>query len=738
MRSNRLGWRARATTRMLALGMALSAIAGMRPAFASPGDIFTIPAPAVGSDPPKATPLQDGDASVSQTGAMQYGYPIAVPPGRNGMQPRLSLSYSSQGPIYGTLAAGWSLSGLPIITLDTSQGRMVAAANGTKTYQSSMAGGRYLVQVEEPTDNDTTAFRAQNDDTFTRYEKGNSDRPFRWKALTSDGMTYFFGEPAHIAGTPDNPSSPCSIVSDEYAPLTSQMDSFGNTVNYYYSIGALTSECRIQKITWGENANIGTVYPGFASVSFSYGNPKVHLCSNAPVGSLTSYRTGTPITTGASELDSITVTAYAPGSSTADHTRTYGLTYDSGAASCSAQHAAFRQLDAINETAVGTNSPSVSLPAVTFGYGSATLTYPDQQHTTPLSPGWVVPLTGLTANLATGMRYDPNATEAFQKWPTVEAMMIDVDGDGLLDRVTSVPTTVGGVLECGAKWQRNEGYVNGLLTFAPGIPISLPTLKWADTLGSYNGGTQPNSHTTQPYMKPTPEGCSLNYQVTWYQNSNPNMTGECNPNFASCTAGSVCSDQDDCVTTASNPKPTYLAYRWVDIDGDGLLDIVASVAQGSPNFYNLHQGVGVTGGSAPAEPAIFGSFPSCPGTQPGGAVGGVYTMCGGWYPWFVYKNLGYGTFGSTPQIIYQPVPLETDTGDSSLTASPIGQTQGVLDLDGDGLPDGVGTGSFAWGVNANNGSGQFVRPVGSLGYSFPSGSGDQLSAIQCPNPSVPT
>lgn len=90
----------------------------------APGDIFSIPAPVVGSDPPKASDIADGDASVStQTGALQYSYPIRVPPGRNGMVPQLALSYSSQAPIYGGIAAGWSLS-IPEIREDTSQGRL--------------------------------------------------------------------------------------------------------------------------------------------------------------------------------------------------------------------------------------------------------------------------------------------------------------------------------------------------------------------------------------------------------------------------------------------------------------------------------------------------------------------------------------------------------------------------------------------------------------------------------------
>ncbi|HEY5949321.1 MAG TPA: SpvB/TcaC N-terminal domain-containing protein, partial [Kofleriaceae bacterium] len=96
----------------------------IRPATGSPGDIFSVPAPAIGADPPKATDIKDGDASVAtQTGALQYSYPIQVPPGRNGMAPQLAISYSSQAPTYGALAAGWSLS-VPIIREDFSQGRL--------------------------------------------------------------------------------------------------------------------------------------------------------------------------------------------------------------------------------------------------------------------------------------------------------------------------------------------------------------------------------------------------------------------------------------------------------------------------------------------------------------------------------------------------------------------------------------------------------------------------------------
>ena len=151
----------RLSSRVLALAMALSAIVSIRAA-AAPGDIYQMGAPAIGSAPPKAADISAGDASVStQTGAFQYGYPIPVPPGRNGMKPSLSLAYSSQSPIYGGIANGWAL-GVAMISLDTSNGRLVSQElNAPKPYVSSMAGGRPLIPVTEPMTSDAAqAYRA--------------------------------------------------------------------------------------------------------------------------------------------------------------------------------------------------------------------------------------------------------------------------------------------------------------------------------------------------------------------------------------------------------------------------------------------------------------------------------------------------------------------------------------------------------------------------------------------------
>src|SRR5262249_25421286 len=103
----------------------------------APGDIFSVPAPAIFSDAPNARDTEPGDTGVStNNGRLSYNYVVRVPPGRQGMQPSLALTYSSRAPIYGGIAAGWSLS-LPAIGEDTSLGHLRTHSPELETAQCS-------------------------------------------------------------------------------------------------------------------------------------------------------------------------------------------------------------------------------------------------------------------------------------------------------------------------------------------------------------------------------------------------------------------------------------------------------------------------------------------------------------------------------------------------------------------------------------------------------------------------
>ena len=745
------------------------------PAHGDPADIFSIGAPAIGTPAQKAADISVGDASVStQTGAYKYSYPIEVPPGRNGMQPHLALTYSSQAPIYGGIASGWALS-VPIISEDTASGRLWLqdSSQPAKRYKSSMAGDRPLIPVNDIKPEDILqAYRAQNDATFTRYERlqpGGAP----WRARTTDGTTYTFGAPDHVNGVGEG-TEPCTIVSDDYAPLTHVQDSFGNAVDYFYEAG-VEGECRLARITWGQNP--GAALGDFARVTFTYSVPTGPGCpSESYVGAQTSYRTGTKIVTGASELDTIVATAYGPGQQNNPvHTRTIQLGYvgpnGEDERDCLSTHAAYRSLYSIQETAVRTNVSSVTLPEVKFSYGraefgTAPLDWQVTQITNPWRNAQPLPMSpGVNYNLGWGYRFDslhPDPAFDDQRWPTVEAMMLDIDGDGLLDRVVSEPVNDStNRYHCAAKWFKNNG---GFSFSTSGSLIVMPTLKWAsaDSQGNgaqpqcgdsamYVGSLQPNAFVV--HESGHPESCSLNYQRTNYRNVTTGSSNWC-PAGGDCNSQSYCGDLTNpdtsspdygksCFTTPTG-GPTYFTYRWTDINGDGLIDLVASPSTGS--VYDLQWGDGLCAEVPDPEPAIFGRFPRCPQTPyPTGADPRAPTMCGGMYPWFVYLNKGNGQFGLPPaepgwdsispapdRILYQPTPLQSDNGLSSLSQS-LGASQvDTFDIDGDRYADGVyapivnGSPSTTWSVYRSDFDGQCRAADGATPFNF-STPGDWIS-----------
>jgi len=586
---------------------------------------------------------------------------------------------------------------------------------GLKEYKSSLAGDRPLVLTNDTRPSDALAtYRPQNDSTFQRYQRMVSGTGYQWRVFTTDGLIHYFGHVDH--------TSTCTIIADDYAPLTRTSDAFGNVIDYYYELGA-DGECRVSSITWGQNDNAGQ--SSFASILFAYtivdgcspppgvpggGNPA------PPAGAQMSYRTGVKIVTGASRLDTITVTAQIPAERIPEHTRLITLAYDSTEASCTASHSAYRALHSIQESAWGTDSPRVDLPAQVFTYGNASLmtTYPGES-----SPGtpW--------ANHGPGEDLDPQLTNNLSwgyrtvdgRWPTVEATFVDIDGDGLLDRLTNDPVTtidsngITQVVSCRAAWQRNTGN----MTFGPITQIPLPTLKWMTPAGGdpYTSGAWANDNPSRPVL----ETCALNYQLTAYANG-PGSTTSSNGSTVcadqgtqgTCTDGICSNNGADCTLETASTNYTTLAYRWFDIDGDGLTDLVVSPSQGGYGLYDLQWGRGFTvAGTVPQEPATFGTafadgmgrqsgidtgLPGCP--SPGftaSATAGRYTMCGGMFPWFIYRNRGNGTFGILPDSIkYEPIPLEPDNGTSSVISNVVSQLQGNLDIDGDGFPDSISGG----------------------------------------------
>jgi RHS repeat-associated protein len=152
-------------------------------------------------------PLPDADAaevgtlagafSVSDRGAANYTIPIAVPPGRSGFEPRLSLVYDGSKR-EGLMGPGWRIAGLSAITLCPTT-LSAAAYTGPVFYPGSnfCLDGQQLVLVPEALRTvgpDDWEFRTEVD-TFAKIVGRNTENgePEYFELFTKDGRVLQYG-----------------------------------------------------------------------------------------------------------------------------------------------------------------------------------------------------------------------------------------------------------------------------------------------------------------------------------------------------------------------------------------------------------------------------------------------------------------------------------------------------------------------------------------------------------------
>jgi Salmonella virulence plasmid 65kDa B protein len=243
------------------------------PAGAAPSEPFTGASARFDEAPQQAKTLNVGDWGVSEKrGAATYTIPLAVPPGRLGMEPHLALRYSSHSPLRGGIAAGWTLD-LPSVAVDRSLGEET-----TPIFRASVgrANGR-LVEVPEESPVGGKAYRIEFDDSFVRLFKRSSDVAgalTTWTALTPDGVRRDFGDEPdsrYLASGVDEASSRWL--------LTREADLHGNTVHYVWAREAIGPHIAfsLKRIEYTSNA-AASLGP-HAKVEFTYA--PADLCSGS-------------------------------------------------------------------------------------------------------------------------------------------------------------------------------------------------------------------------------------------------------------------------------------------------------------------------------------------------------------------------------------------------------------------------------------------------------------------------
>ncbi|WP_346729630.1 SpvB/TcaC N-terminal domain-containing protein [Shewanella sp. NKUCC01_JLK] len=206
-----------------------------------------------------------GKAGVSGGQAI-YHIPIDLPPGRNGVQPLVSLSYNSQGG-NGILGVGWSLNA------DSSISRCSAtfAQDGftrSVTFNSSTdrlcLDGQRLIAINGSYGVSNTEYRTEMDSFIKVVQHGNiNDSNSSFTVYKSDGSLAIYGASANSRFVPSDLNTVLSwkITQESYSNGT-------NTIDYEYDNNVVLGESLLSKIYYTGNNN----FKGEWSISFGYEN----------------------------------------------------------------------------------------------------------------------------------------------------------------------------------------------------------------------------------------------------------------------------------------------------------------------------------------------------------------------------------------------------------------------------------------------------------------------------------
>jgi len=160
------------------------------------------------------------------TGTGNFTVPIALPPGRNGLQPELSLVYSTGNGL------GWGLS-IPGVIRKTSKG-IPRYDDEQDTFV--LSGAEDLVPIERQAN--VTRYRPRTEGLFARIEHHHSVNQNFWQVWSKDGLVSYYGTPDTAPGeeAPAVVANPDPLRRDNrYAwNLTRTEDPFGNRITYEY------------------------------------------------------------------------------------------------------------------------------------------------------------------------------------------------------------------------------------------------------------------------------------------------------------------------------------------------------------------------------------------------------------------------------------------------------------------------------------------------------------------------
>lgn len=200
----------------------------------------------------------NGRAGSSGQGAGTYQTVIEIPDAPNGMQPHITINYSSMSSKNGVLGKGWSLGGVSVI------GRVPQ----THYHDSDLEGVKYTNADRFALDGarmyplsgngeDGTIYKTEHENQSRILSTGNvNNSPDYFTIETKNGITHIYGGEANSKILDENNVPIMWFISATY-------DRFGNHIRYFYE--DVNGEHRIHSITYNGNSS-----EPHSSVKFNY------------------------------------------------------------------------------------------------------------------------------------------------------------------------------------------------------------------------------------------------------------------------------------------------------------------------------------------------------------------------------------------------------------------------------------------------------------------------------------
>jgi len=218
--------------------------------------------PLAGVRPGYAVGTTKGQASVDKSGAFSYTIPLWTTPGTAGMEPKISLNYSSQSGL-GVAGLGWSLGGISTIT----RGPRTKAIDGVNQGVTLTANDRFyldgqrLLVISGTYGASSSEYRTEFDSLTKVVAQGMAGSGPAWfKAWTKSGLVLEFGN------TSDSAFDAVGKQEKLSWHINKITDTLGNYIVFVYDEDTTTGSHRISRINYSGS---GQAAP-YASLRFGY------------------------------------------------------------------------------------------------------------------------------------------------------------------------------------------------------------------------------------------------------------------------------------------------------------------------------------------------------------------------------------------------------------------------------------------------------------------------------------